>query len=173
MNILKIQDTTIQNIADAIREKTKALDAYTPLEMPDAIRSIEGGGSGVKFDTVLEYGQISNANPGQYVIATFEHPLPACKYILVKTYCYVAERDVLTTSINIFPYEMLQVSATDRIDFSTTLWGTNDGTYVEGLSFGPLTVRFSETTIEATNYGGQWRDIYAAVLITDGDIFPV
>lgn len=41
-----IEDTTITNIADAIREKKGATDAYSPIQMPDAIRAIEvGGGS--------------------------------------------------------------------------------------------------------------------------------
>lgn len=44
MGVLKILDTTLQNIADAIREKTGSRKTYSPEEMPDAIRSISGGG---------------------------------------------------------------------------------------------------------------------------------
>jgi len=36
--------TYFENIADAIREKIKSADAYTPEEMPEAIRSIKTGG---------------------------------------------------------------------------------------------------------------------------------
>lgn len=41
-----INDTTLDNIADAIREKTGDTADLTPLEMPAAILSITGGGSG-------------------------------------------------------------------------------------------------------------------------------
>lgn len=40
----------LQDIADAIREKNGSSDTYTPSEMAEAIRSIEGGGEG--FDLV-------------------------------------------------------------------------------------------------------------------------
>lgn len=43
MNYL-LKEETITDIADAIREKTATTDEYSPLEMPDAIRSIQGGG---------------------------------------------------------------------------------------------------------------------------------
>lgn len=41
-----IQDTTLTDIADAIREKTGKTDTMTPLEMPGEIASIQGGGGG-------------------------------------------------------------------------------------------------------------------------------
>ena len=41
-----IQDTTLTDIADAIREKTGKTDAMTPLEMPGEIAAIQGGGGG-------------------------------------------------------------------------------------------------------------------------------
>lgn len=40
-----IQDTTLTNIANAIREKSGSEDAYKPNEMAEAIAAIEGGGS--------------------------------------------------------------------------------------------------------------------------------
>lgn len=40
-----IQDQTLTDIADAIREKTGKTDAMTPLQMPDEILSIQGGDS--------------------------------------------------------------------------------------------------------------------------------
>lgn len=45
MAIYTIEDTTITNIADAIREKNGSTNKYNPSQMPDAIRAIETGGS--------------------------------------------------------------------------------------------------------------------------------
>lgn len=39
-----IKRQTLQDIADAIREKNGSSDTYTPSEMANAIRGIEGGG---------------------------------------------------------------------------------------------------------------------------------
>ena len=41
-----IEDTTLTNIAEAIRTKGGATGSLTPLQMPDAINSIQGGGGG-------------------------------------------------------------------------------------------------------------------------------
>lgn len=41
-----IKDTTLTNIADAIRQKKSSTDTYTPAEMATAIASIESGGGG-------------------------------------------------------------------------------------------------------------------------------
>lgn len=41
-----IKDTTLTNIADAIRAKKSSTDTYTPAEMATAISSIESGGGG-------------------------------------------------------------------------------------------------------------------------------
>lgn len=41
-----IKDTTLTNIADAIRQKKSSTDTYTPAEMATAIASIETGGGG-------------------------------------------------------------------------------------------------------------------------------
>ncbi len=43
-----IEDTKLTNIADAIREKNRTEEQMTVDMMPDAIRSIQGGGSGEK-----------------------------------------------------------------------------------------------------------------------------
>ena len=41
-----IKDTTLTNIADAIRAKKSSTDTYTPAEMATAISSIQTGGGG-------------------------------------------------------------------------------------------------------------------------------
>ena len=46
MAVYTIQDTTLTDIADAIREKTGTSDTYKPTEMADAIAAIEAGGGG-------------------------------------------------------------------------------------------------------------------------------
>ena len=57
-----IKDTTLTNIADAIRAKKSSTDTYTPAEMATAISSIETGGGGgdlteedLTFTGVLSY----------------------------------------------------------------------------------------------------------------------
>ena len=45
MSLYSIQDTTLTDIADAIRSKTGKTASMTPIEMPDEIASISGGGS--------------------------------------------------------------------------------------------------------------------------------
>lgn len=44
-----IKRQTLQDIADAIREKNGSSDTYKPSEMAEAIRGIEGGGEGFDF----------------------------------------------------------------------------------------------------------------------------
>lgn len=46
MSIYSIQGTTLTDIADAIRSKTGKTASMTPIEMPDEIESISGGGEG-------------------------------------------------------------------------------------------------------------------------------
>lgn len=43
MSVYQIYDSTLSNIADAIREKLEETENITPLEMPEKIRSIQGG----------------------------------------------------------------------------------------------------------------------------------
>ena len=45
-----ISDTTLDNIATAIREKTGKQDKMTPVQMPDEIRGISGGGEPEPLD---------------------------------------------------------------------------------------------------------------------------
>lgn len=41
-----VQDSSLQDIADAIREKNGTETTYKPSEMGDAVREISGGGGG-------------------------------------------------------------------------------------------------------------------------------
>ena len=41
-----VQDSSLQDIADAIREKNGTETTYKPSEMGDAVRGISGGGGG-------------------------------------------------------------------------------------------------------------------------------
>ena len=43
-NVL-VEENSLQDIADAIREKTGTSDTYTPAQMGEGVRSISGGGS--------------------------------------------------------------------------------------------------------------------------------
>ena len=59
-----IKDTTLTNIADAIRAKKSSTDTYTPAEMATAISSIEtGGGSGELTEEDLTFiGDLTKFN---------------------------------------------------------------------------------------------------------------
>ena len=58
-----IKDTTLTNIADAIRAKKSSTDTYTPAEMATAISSIEtGGGGGLTAEDLTFTGDLSYFN---------------------------------------------------------------------------------------------------------------
>lgn len=58
-----IKDTTLTNIADAIRAKKSSTDTYTPAEMATAISSIEtGGGGGPTAEDLTFTGDLSYFN---------------------------------------------------------------------------------------------------------------
>lgn len=67
MSLLTIQDSTLADIADAIREKTGKSASMTPLEMPDEIKSISGGGS--NWETIFSDNDVyvnNDAGGGYY-----------------------------------------------------------------------------------------------------------
>lgn len=58
-----IKDTTLTNIADAIRAKKSSTDTYTPAEMATAISSIQtGGGGGPTADDLTFTGDLTKFN---------------------------------------------------------------------------------------------------------------
>ena len=58
-----IKDTTLTNIADAIRAKKSSTDTYTPAEMATAISSIEtGGGGGPTAEDLTFTGDLTKFN---------------------------------------------------------------------------------------------------------------
>jgi len=60
MSLYSIQDTTLTDIADAIRSKTGKTASMTPAEMVDEIESISGGGSSTLITkTITENGTYS------------------------------------------------------------------------------------------------------------------
>ena len=59
-----IQDTTLTNIADAIRTKGNTTETLTPVEMPDAINAIQaGGGDGKPSRKTGNFSTASTASP--------------------------------------------------------------------------------------------------------------
>lgn len=48
-----INDSTLTNIASAIREKNGAVETYKPSEMPDAIRAISSGSNGIPLPYII------------------------------------------------------------------------------------------------------------------------
>lgn len=57
-----IKDTTLTNIADAIRQKKSSTDTYTPAEMATAISSIETGGGELTEEDLTFTGDLSYFN---------------------------------------------------------------------------------------------------------------
>ena len=57
-----IKDTTLTNIADAIRAKKSSTDTYTPAEMATAISSIESGGGELTEEDLTFTGDLSYFN---------------------------------------------------------------------------------------------------------------
>ena len=58
-----IKDTTLTNIADAIRAKKSSTDTYTPAEMATAISSIQtGGGGGLTAEDLTFTGDLTKFN---------------------------------------------------------------------------------------------------------------
>lgn len=55
-----IEDTTLTNIANAIRNKNGESEQYTPEQMPGKIEEIEGGGSGGGYTAKYIYNAIKN-----------------------------------------------------------------------------------------------------------------
>lgn len=62
-----IKSETMANIADAIREKLGVSNTYFPSEMPDAIKSIEGGGGEIKYVLNFINGGYINTDDGSVV----------------------------------------------------------------------------------------------------------
>lgn len=58
MSTMLIQSGTLDDIADAIRSKTGKVASMTPLEMPDEIESISGGGQSYE----IEQGQTTSTS---------------------------------------------------------------------------------------------------------------
>lgn len=59
MSLYGIQDTTLTDIADAIRSKTGKTASMTPIEMPDEIESIGGGSATLITKTITANGTYS------------------------------------------------------------------------------------------------------------------
>lgn len=61
-----VNDTTLTDIADAIREKNGSTDTYKPSQMGNAVRDIQSGG-----DNILE---LANSVQGTFASKTFDYP---------------------------------------------------------------------------------------------------
>ena len=76
MSKVTVSEEYLQDIADAIREKTGELETYTPAQMGDAIRSIVGeGGDGSAFTKLWE-----NDNPTSQMNAGYRITLSSSRY---------------------------------------------------------------------------------------------
>lgn len=112
-----------------------------------------GGGSGGNcFDTVLTAGQISTTS--SYATASF-NDISDYEYIFIKVYY---EQDSVEYS-GVMMFTIDQIPTTGEITF----WITAGTIQIQ--------IGLSRTTIRASNYGGNWRNIYADISATDEEIF--
>lgn len=106
-----VQDTEMQNIANAIREKNGTEDTYKPSEMPQAILDISTGGPDSYYDafwdSYTQNGQRTNYAQAfsdvYWTTASFGVP----KYVLKPT---TAERMFQSTGITEIPEGVLDTS---------------------------------------------------------------
>lgn len=83
MSKVVIEDTTLKNIADAVREKTNTTDKMLPSAMPDLIKSITGGGTDLPENMHIGTFTLANDTSEDIVI---EHGLsgtPKAFYCLI------------------------------------------------------------------------------------------
>ena len=65
MSKVFIEETTLTNIGDAIREKTGKNDLIAPGDMPREIRGIEsGGGGGIEVEPIVLTGDCTSVCSG-------------------------------------------------------------------------------------------------------------
>ena len=78
MSTLLVQSGTFDNIADAIRAKTGKVASMTPLEMPEEIASISGGGtSGFPILTGESNPTANSGENGQLYLQTLKGTMPS------------------------------------------------------------------------------------------------
>lgn len=111
-----------------------------------------GGSGGNCFDTVLTAGQISTTS--SYATASF-NDISDYEYIFIKV--YYEENGVEYSGVMMFTID--QIPATGEITF----WITAGTIQIQ--------IGLSRTTIRASNYGGNWRNIYADIAATSEEIF--
>lgn len=73
MSTMLIQSGTLDDIADAIRSKTGKVASMTPLEMPDEIESISGGGGGLPILSGITDPTSSQGTDGQIYLKCGEN----------------------------------------------------------------------------------------------------
>lgn len=138
-----IEDTTITNIANAIREQNGSTNKYNPSQMPDAIRAIEtGGGSSDEWQPQPDWWDIDK------ILAEDTEDYPA-KMIVLFT-----DENESTVFNHITGAVKLKLSDGTSYDFTQAINHTWDTSKDKECSFGYKTryyiVYFSSTEITLT-----------------------
>lgn len=121
-----------------------------------------GGGGGTSFDTVLTAGQISSADPGVYMSASF-NDVSSKKYVAVRIYT----EDSGTMYYGTYMIAVEHIPTSGEISFNVALLDSNRNSLIS------VACAISRTTIRSHNYSGTWRDIYADIIGTTDELFPV
>ena len=111
-------------------------------------------GGGETFDTIVNHGQVSNADPnGSYHTVTFSD-ISSYEYVMIKVYD--------------------NVNGNDYIDYyMTSITKLGSGLSFRVALHTDVDLYITPTSIQATNYGGNWEDIYCDVIATSDDIFDI
>ena len=80
MNVL-VEEQSLQDIANAIREKNGTEETYKPSQMADAVRAIESGGSGWKETEITS--TVSNVYDLMLAIVGGEFKSNTCYYAML------------------------------------------------------------------------------------------
>lgn len=113
-----------------------------------------GSGGGLSIDTILEDGQVSTTSA--YATASFED-ISNYDFLFVKAH---------------YDYNGVLKEYTAAVDVSQILISNNTLDFaVQTSEIGKISLRITKTTIQATNYGGSWRNIYVDIKGTNFEVW--
>lgn len=100
-----VNDTTLMDIADAIREKNGSEDTYKPSQMADAVRGIQSGGGVNLFDYTTS------------LQSTFSHTIFDFENLELE----FGRKGVSISNTNCFAYSFLNATGLKRVKVTTQL----------------------------------------------------
>lgn len=112
-----------------------------------------GSGGELSIDTILEDGQVSTTSA--YATASFED-ISNYDFLFVKAH---------------YDYNGVLKEYTTAVDVSQILIGNNLSFTIQTSEIGNISLKITKTTIQGTNYGGSWRNIYVDIKGTNFEVW--